>query len=245
MFGDLLSSLFGILLVHRILSLLEKFEVLSTAMLGFLFFILQLPLYFCLYFKELSSLVTIYIGIFGIFLILNEKIILISKEVSFEILHLQLIERLILHLHAGKSAQASLKCVFADLTMWQKSVFVMLNEVFEINSVPTSTKNAFHSFYFEELALILKSSSHIAEQLKRFRVGLATQRNLRHKSRQATQQIRAQAVVCAVLYVLIMIFSHAYLNLRVFSLSTGASIGLFVAGEFLIFVLGGKIKWKT
>lgn len=245
MFVEVVVSMFGIVIVQRILSLVEKFEVSSTAFLYFLFIILQLPLYFCLFFKELAAFVPIYIGIFVIFLIVKEKIIHFFHRITFEKLHLQLVDRVILHLHAGKSAQSSLKCVFAELSCWEKNTFAMLNDVFKINSVPSGAKNGIHNFYFDEMAMILKSSANIADQLKSFRAGMATQRSLRHKSRQSTQQIRAQAVVCAALYVIMAVFAHVNLNLKVKSVTMLVSFLMFVAGEWIIFAVGGRIRWKT
>ena len=245
MFVEFLISMFGIVIVQRILSLLEKFEVLSTAKVYFLFWILQLPLYFYLFFKELSAFVTIYIGIFLISLILNERIIHFFREKTFEKLHLQIIDRMILHLYAGKSAQSSLKSVFEELSCWEKTTFAMLNDVFKINSVPIDRKTGNQNFYFDELALILKSSAHISEQLKSFRAGMATQRGLRHKSRQSVQQIRAQALVCGLLYAIIIVFSRAHLNLNLLSGTMAVSLALFSAGQVFIFAVGGKIKWKT
>ncbi len=245
MFVEVVVSMFGIVVVQRILSLVEKFEVLPAAILYFGFGFLQLPLYFCLFFKELYAFVPIYIGIFVISLIGNEKIIHYFRKITFEKLHLQLIDRMILQLHAGKSAQTSLKCVFAELSCWEKTTFALLNEVFKINSVPTVTKNGFHNFYFSEMAQILKSSANIIDQLKCFRAGLATQRNLRHKSRQCAQQIRAQACVCALLYVLMVVFAYVHLNFNVLSGTMLVSLFMFLSGEAAIFTIGGRIRWKT
>lgn len=245
MLGDLVISLFGIWIVHRTLSLLEKLEVLSTAFLNILFWILQLPLYFYLYFKELFAFVTIYIGIILIFLILEDKIIHFFYKKTFEKLHLQLVDRVILHLHAGKSAQLSLKCVWEDLNGWEKRSFMSLEMIFKINSVPNLQKSMFQKFFYDELALILKSSSQITEQMKSFRAGLATQQSLRHKSRQSVQQIRAQAMVCVVLYAAILLFAHHYLQLELMSVAVTVSFVMFLSGQLFIFAFGGQIKWKT
>ena len=245
MFVEVVVSMFGIVIVQRILSLVEKFEVLPAAILYFGFGFLQLPLYFCLFFKELAAFVPIYIGIILISLIANEKIIHFFQQITFEKLHLQVIDRVILHLYASKSAQASMKCVFAELSSWEKTVFAMLNDVFKINSVPISSKNGFQNFYFAEMAQILKSSANISEQLKCLRAGLATQRNLRHKSRQSTQQIRAQAAVCALLYAVMTVFAWAFLNFNVLSTAMLVSFIMFLAGEWIIFAVGGRIRWKT
>ena len=123
MFVEVVVSMFGIVIVQRILSLVEEFEVLPAAILYFGFGFLQLPLYFCLFFKELAAFVPIYIGIILISLIANEKIIHFFQQITFEKLHLQVIDRVILHLYASKSAQASMKCVFAELSSWEKTVY--------------------------------------------------------------------------------------------------------------------------
>jgi hypothetical protein len=238
-------SLFGIAFIYRIVSLVEKLEVVSRSKLNSFFCFLQLPLYFYLYFKELYVVILIYIGILALTLMEYDKIIHYFKEKTFEKLHLNLLDRLILLLKAGKSAPTSSKIVFAELNRFEKVTFLKFSHMFEINNEQNMQMNVIEQSYFEELSHILRSSSGVVEQLKSLREGLRLQKNLRHRSVQALQQTRAQALVCLFIYAVFVFLSLKYLDLELFSATTFISVLLFFAGEMLIFRLGGRIKWKT
>lgn len=249
---QLLISLFGIAFVHRNLSLLKKINVISGPKLNLFFCFLQLPFYFYLFFKELFVPVLIYIGIFIVTFILFDKIIDIFKEKSFEELHIYIIERIVLQIKAGKSAQVSTKNVFDDLTAWQKAIFSQLNKIFEASfEIAPQKRSEFlqtmvsQTYYFQELKIILCSSGNVIEQLKSYQKALRLQNNLRHRSRQAIQQTKAQALVSFLIYISFVVLSHGYLNLELISLTMLVSFILFCTGQILIFRLGGKIKWKT
>ncbi len=260
MLVQLLISLFGIASVHRNLSLLEKTEAFSSSSssssssselklkLSLLFYVLQLPFYLHLFFKELFVFVLIYIGIFLTTLILFDKIIEYFKEKSFEELHLYIIERIILLLKAGKSAQTSTKNVFDDLTSWQKTIFLELHEFFVVKTIRAyekPTRRVSQSYYFYELKTILGSTNNVIEQLKSYQKALRLQNNLRHRSRQALSQTKAQALVSFLIYVSFVVLSNSYLKLELLSLTMLVSLILFCTGQILIFRLGGRIKWKT
>ena len=245
---QLLVSLFGIASVYRILSLFEKTNLISSSKLKIFFYFLQFPFYFNLIFKELFVLVIIYIGIILTILILFDKIIDIFKEKSFELLHIYVIERIILLLKTGKSAQVSTKNVFDDFTSWQKSVFIGLIEIFDdkfLKMDQMSSANTSRARYFQELKTILCSTSHVVEQLKSYQRALRLQSHLLIRSKQATQQTKAQALVSLLIYASFIFLSHNYLKLELFSLTMLVSFILFCTGQVFIFRLGGKIRWKT
>lgn len=248
MFVQLMISLFGIVIVYRILSLVEKTEVISGSILNFLFCFLQLPLFLHLYFKELSTFVLIYIGIFFVTLMVFDKIIGFLSEKTFESLHLYVIDKLILLLKSGKSAQLSSKIIFDEFSGWQKAIFFKISVIFEINSFEnykSGRNQLIQAQFFVELETILRSTSNRIEKLQNFRRSLRVYQNLRHRSRQALQQARAQAAVSLFLYVALIILSKKYLNLDVFSWVMAVSATLFVLGQVILFKLGRKINWKT
>ncbi len=245
---QLMVSMFGIAFVHRNLSLLEKADLISTSKLISAFYVLQLPFYFYLYFKELLPFVITYIGIFLITFILFDKINDYFAQKTFEKLHLQLIERLILLLKSGKSPQTSVKNVFENLSSWEKVTFAGFNEIFKIGTGEVSeifTSSANLQEYFTELAGILRSSSCVADQLIEFRRWLRLYNGLKRKSAQATQATKAQAIVSILIYVVLFFLSHNYLNLKLLTLPVFISLALFVTGQIFIFRLGRGIRWKT
>jgi hypothetical protein len=238
-------SLFGIAIVYRNLSLLEKFEVLSKKNLSFYFILLQLPLFLFIIFKDQIQFTLIYIGIFSLTLIFYRRILIIFAESAYEKGHLHILDQLILLLKSGKSTQASLKIVLSGFSSWQKLVFRQLESIFEIKSTDRSNLFEVSSSFFVELQIILRSSNQVVEQLKSFREGLRIRHNLRHKSRQVTQQIRAQAMISVFIFATLLYVSFTYLNLKDSLEVVALSVLLFLIGFTLIFMIGGRIQWKT
>jgi hypothetical protein len=158
---------------------------------------------------------------------------------------IQLIDELILLMKTGKSAQASLKVSYLQLSNWEKIVFKPLLFCFDHENQSMDSILQAHQFYFEELKHILRSSTKVIDQLNSFREGLKVQRNLRHRSGQVTKQIRAQAIVSVFIYCGIFFLSWVNFNLSNQFALIAISISLFLAGEFLVFFIGGQIKWKT
>ena len=248
MLVQLMISMFGIAFVYRILSLLEKIDVLPKSKLNSTFYILQLPFYFYMIFKELFPVILIYIGIFLVTLIRFDKIIRYFSQKTFERMHLHIIERLILLLKSGKSPQTSVKIVFENLSSWEKTTFCGISEIFEIGTRKVSEFSAFSEIqqqFFTELAGILRSTSNVAEHLATFRRGLRLYNGLKRRSEQAVQATKAQALVSLLIYLMLIFLSHSYLNLKLLTIPVFVSLALFVTGQIFIYRLGRGIRWKT
>lgn len=243
MLVEIINSSFGIVVVHRNLSLLEKTELISHQNYVIWSCLLSIPFSFFLFFKELSVFVTIYIGIFCVTLIVHDKIIRFFHKKTFEKQSFFILERLILLLQSGKSASASVKTVFFELKNIEKDVFEPLNRIFFINK-DRKTQNSY-DFYFHELQIILNSPAHVAQKLISMRESLKILRNLRHRSRQSLHLARAQAFIAAILYVFFVVLSRISFNLSLLSPEFLFSITLFGFGQLILFKLGQKIKWKT
>ena len=211
-----------------------------------LFFVtLQIPLFLFVIFKDHILFTLIYIGIFSITLIFYRRLLVKCARITYANCHLRVLDHLILLLKSGKSAQSSLKIVVNAFTRWEKLVFSELESIFEVKQNQNAENFAVNAIFFEEIKIILRSNHQVSDQIKNFRAGLKIRHNLRHKSRQVTQQIRAQAFVAMFIFALLLVTGFKYLNL-------GDSIDiviiatlLFVVGLVLIFVFGGKIRWKT
>lgn len=242
---QILISLFGIAVIYRNLSLLEKFEVINKRKMFLCFLILQLPLFLFVIFKEQITFTLLFIGIFLLTLIFYRNIFNKLAQSTYENCHLRLLDHLILLLKSGKSAQVSTKIAFDCLSKWEKIVFGALESIFELQKQENSPTFDLNSFYFEEMKYILRSNHQIADQLHSFREGLRIRHNLRRKSRQVTQQIRAQALVSILIFITLLYVSLTQFNLLQHLDVLFLSLTLFILGFFLIFKLGGKIKWKT
>ena len=245
MFVQLLLSLFGIVVVHRILSLFEKEEVFEVKKLRFAHVFLQIPLSLHLIFKELTAFSIIYIGCFLIILILSSKIIEIFRQNMFERMYLSLLQQLIVRISTGHSAKMSVKNVFNELSSAEKRVFAPFNIIFEVADSKFALKSPRERFFYAELAQILNSNSHLSEQLCGFRRLLSLQHNLRHRSRQSVIQSRAQAVVCGLIYIFLFFFSVQMLNFEWNSKVFLISAMMQVSGVYVVFKLGHKRVWTT
>ena len=242
---EVLISLFGIAIVYRNLSLLEKFEVISMKKMFTFFIILQFPVFLFVFFKEQLILVLLYIGIFSITLIFYRIILMKLARITYEKCHLRVLDHLILLLKSGKSAQSSLNQVLVSFSRWEKLVFRQMESIFELKSVEKADYFELSTLFFNEIKIILRSSHRVSDQLLSFREGLKIRRNLRHKSRQVAQQIRAQALVAILIFALLVCISLRYLNLARSPEIIIVSTALFVGGLLLVFLIGGKIRWKT
>ena len=245
MFAILLISMSGIVVVHRILSLFEKIEVISSSKINFVFVLLQIPFVIQLIFKELYIWNTTYIGILLIILILSHKIIVFFENKTFEKLHLSIISRLILYLNAGQSSKNALESIWNELSSFEKQSFSALKDIFSQKKVQLAEKNHRKQFFFDELAQILISDARILNQLSLFRQILLLEFNLRHKSRQSLHQARAQALVCVPLYFFILTISVIYFDHKLLSMLSLGSFCLFCIGIYIIFNIGSKKRWQT
>ena len=91
-------------------------------------------------------------------------------------------------------------------------VFIELESVFEVKNNENAENFIVNTFFFEEIKIILRSNHQVGVQIKNFRDGLKIRHNLRHKSRQVTQQIRAQAIVSIFIFALLLFTGLQYLN---------------------------------
>lgn len=238
-------SLFGIIVIARILSQLKNFFIISNQKFFIFSILFQSPFYFFVIFKELHAVFIIYIGIFFVSLIFFHRILYFFAEKTFQKLQLNLLDQLIMSLKSGKSASQSLRQVTNRLNEWEKVVFKPLLFCFEVKNHEIKVLCSSHKAYFSEIITILNSHSKIIDQLVSFRDGLKIQVNLRRKSSQVTQQLKAQAFVAIGLYVGMFFISWNFLSLKDHPTIIFISLLFFLCGEFLVFLMGGRIKWKT
>ena len=242
---QLLFSVVGLMFVYRTLSLLEKIGVLNSVYSKILFVFLQIPLLLSSFFKELHAFNTIYIGVFSLILILQSQIIAFFRRKTFEKLHLSLIQQILIHISCGQSPKSGLQSALMQLNEFERTCVSTLFHVFDEKITINTSLSAFEISYYEELARVLIAKSHVKLQLLRFRQLLNVKKNLRHKSGQILTQIRAQAVICVVLYIVMLSLSHLFLGLHLMSPSVFVSLVMLFLGVYLILKGGAHIKWKT
>lgn len=243
----LLISIFGLFISDRFVYRLENFHIIFPKIRKVLFIILNIPSLYFLFFKEHLILFYIYIGVILVSLIfLNIYFELFLKKTFFRG-QIKVLEAVNLHIKGGQSPIKSAKLVFQTLTHIEKIVFEPLNyievDVDKTHAVPIYAQKKFARHFFEEMYFILRSSTRVSDQIDQFRRGLRIQNSLRHKSRLSALQVRAQAVVATFIYVFLLFFAIAELQLANYPSVIGLSFLLMLAGLTVILKIGSKIKW--
>lgn len=241
---NFLISVFGILVVDRILYRLEIFNYISSSnrkkfLVFSLFFYVLISI-----FKDLQVFNLIFFGIIlGIlmfFYIFHEK----KLQILFEKRHKSLVDELILLIQSGSSPAKALDDVLATLNSYEKKVFGPLSLNLGSQSHPIMLKShIFNKNYFEELIFILQQKSRVIDQLEAFRNSLMIKIKLRRKSRTATAATKAQSIVALFIYLVFLIISWSQFNLLKFPMVILASVTFLAAGLILIFKLGKGVKW--
>lgn len=246
----LLVSIFGLFISDQFVHRLERFHIIFPKIRKALFVIMNSPSVYFLFFKEHLILFYVYIGVILASLIfLNIYFEFFLQKVFFRG-QIKVLEAINLHIKSGQSPIKSAKIVFQSLTLIEKIVFepLMYVEV-EIcvqkstNAVPIYARKKFSSNFFEEMYFILRSSTRVSDQIDQYKRGLRIQNSLRHKSRLSALQVRAQAVVATLIYVFILCFSIAELQLADFPEVIAVSIVLIITGLIVILKKGEKVKW--
>lgn len=157
---------------------------------------------------------------------------------------IQFFDELLLLMTTGKSFRDS----FLILTSDSHDFFQLkMRELFQCPHDPENQQvtHAREIHEIIELVQVVERAPHKAvERIQNFRRLLKWRHSFRKKSKQATIQVRAQALVLTLLYVALLLFT--FLNDRARNpLLVLTSIVLFVSGLILIFILGRQTKWKT
>ena len=242
-----LISIFGLFISDRFVYRLEMFHIIFPKIRKVLFAILNIPNLYFLFFKEHLIVFFIYIGVILLSLMfLNVYFEYFLKKAFFRG-KIKVLEAINLHIKGGQSPLKSTKLVFQTLTHVEKIVFEPLNyidvETSRAQAVPICARNKFSDQFFEEMYFILRSSTRVSDQIDQFKRGLRIQNSLRHKSRLSALQVRAQAVVAALIYIFLFFFAIAELQLAKFPEVIVMSLLLMAAGLTIILKKGSHIKW--
>ena len=239
----LLLSIFGLIVSDRFVYRLEMFNFIFPRFRKIIFVVLNLPSVFFLFFKEHYIYFTTYIGVILLSLtFLNVYFEIFLKKVFLQA-QIRVLEAINLNVKAGKSPLKAAKLTFNSLSKIEKMIFEPLNHVEVEQKVPIYAQKKIFANFFAELFFILRSHNRISEQIEQFKRGLRIQNNLRHKSRLATVQVRAQAIVAVFIYIFLLFFSFSELQLARFPEVIVVSLILMSSGVALILMKGEKIKW--
>jgi len=240
----LLLSIFGLFINDRFVSRLEKFKFVTDNKRK-LFITLNIPSIYFLFFKDQIIIFFIYIGLILLSLTFFSIYFRFFLEKVFFNSHIRIVDTVLMTMKTGISPLSSVKIVHQSLNKFEKVVFEPLLFVNSDLKVPIYACNSNSIEYFDEFEKILNSKSKITEQLDRFRRGLRIKKSIRHKSRLASLQVRAQAIVAILVYVFLFLFSIHELNLLSHPVAIIVSGVLMIIGTYLILLKGNRIKWTV
>jgi len=204
---------------------------------------MNIPSIYFIFFKDQIVILFIYIGLILLSLTFFSIYFDFLLKKIFYASQIRVLESIILNVKTGLSPLKSSKIVFESLTQFEKITFEPLNFMQTSLKVPIYASFGYTQDFFGELEMIIKSNTKICDQLEQYKKGLLVQKSMRHKSRMATLQVRAQAVVAIVIYLFLLLFAIHELNLAQFPSVIAVSLMMMMAGVYLILVKGNRIKW--
>lgn len=239
----LLLSIFGLFISDKFVSRLEKFKMISDHQKRILFVFMNFPNAYFIFFKDQIVILFIYIGLILLSLTFFSIYFDYFLKKTFFDSQIRVLESILLNVKSGNSPFKSAKIVFDALTVFEKVTYEPLNFLNPTSKVPIYASFKYTNDFFSEVEIIFQSQTKISDQLDQFRKGLKVQKSIRHKSRLAALQVRAQAVVAIFIYLFLLGFSICELNLLQFPSIIAVSMLLMAFGIYLILLKGNKIKW--
>lgn len=240
----LLVSVFGLIVSDRFLCRLEKMRFIFPRNKKHLMLILNIPTLALLFFKEHLIYFMLYIGLKLLILILIRIYFEKKLQNAFENSQIRFLDALIIQIRSGKSAIAALKDVFLSLNHEEKLIYEPIYiEFTSIGSVKVTNLN-YTATFFEDLAQIISSNYKTNEQFLQLKSHLKIKQSLRHRSRAALMQIKAQALTAVGIFLLLFIFTWFEMQIYKYPVTIFVACLLLSTGIYVIFKFGETIKWK-
>lgn len=242
-----LLSIFGIISGQIFYQRAHTLRVISQTTLGLCkIFLPSVMIGLCFFGKKshyFAILILIFINIAPLILMsMNFRF----RRKSFASLHLRFVDELILRMRIGKSLRESLREA-CGLMVYQKSKD--LNELYSVletykpEKQPELLPEAL--IFLREIAKWDRGQVKIIEKIRFYRQQLKQSEKFRQKSRQVTEQTRAQALVCTFLYLILILWVGFQNSSDLVSVSALISYGFFLLGLMLLYFISRSFKWKT
>lgn len=235
-------TIFGLAVAVRTLNFLSDRGVLALKVSGKVFFLIAygISTYF------LSDILLWIVTIMCIFL----PIAVVQLQIKFRRNIVKgefasILETLIVEMKSGKAFREAVKSYLDCSEGYKKSV---LNEF--LCPLLQQEQNSTRYFdlktatFFEELLRIERSSSRVIDRLVSLRHKIRTEHEFKIKVRRAMLQTKAQALVVAILYILLLTYSASVYEwnlLKPFVLISGV---FFILGVIVLLNIGSRFKWK-
>jgi len=241
----ILISILGCLSGHHLLIHLHTLRVISDQTLARTkIFLTPMTLFFAFLMRErvfsaLLFLLTMHL-LPMLAVVLNQRF----RKWHFQREILPFLDELTLQIRGGNSLRESLSEVGAR-ARFRKSVD--LNEIPGLIRIPEREKGlkliAEAQELLSELQKMDLSSARIAEKLRAYRKKEKMIQGFRQRSSQVTGQVRAQAGVCAILYLILLAWTWFHQPEAVSSWIGMVSVTFFASGLMAMFLLGRSFRW--
>ena len=243
----MLLSILGTLSGHHFCNHAHTLRVISSQTLARVQFFI-VPTVVCFSFWARENVFRAFLLL--IFLIFSPPFLMwtnhITRRKCFASLHLPFIDELLLKMRSGKSLREGLRelalqknfQISRDLTELSP-LLVMQGQNSELHLLPEAQE------LLKELMKWDRAQVKTIEKLKAYRFQIRQVEKFRQKSRQVTEQVKAQAIVCALLYVSLLIWTGIRSPSDLFSGAVIISMCLFLAGFCALIWIGRSFKWKT
>ena len=176
---------------------------------------------------------------------LSEVLLKLARRRRFRENYSLLVDQIVLHVRTGHSFREAIRKISdtSDAFVQQK-----LGEVIDHLTFPKPEVEFASDFFTREMIRSLREIDQTSygglRKLLALRHRLRIQNEFRRKSRAATAQIRVQALVLAILYGLVLIFTLRNEDIHSIAGELAISIPLFLIGLGLVLRTGRRYVWK-
>lgn len=246
MFIFFLVSLVGHALVHRrFLSMAREFSlshqlIRTISLINFCVIIV-----FSIIIAPAHSTLWLFIGILLITLKFFPHIFRFFLIARLRSALIPFLDCVILNLQAGKSFRFSLQLSIEMQSGWVRHQLAEVCESLHMSKNVIALKSNLLKGFRDELVEIDQSQVRCVEQVRALRRSLKMQEDFRRRSGQVTQQIKMQAIIVTVLFVLLLVFVIMQFGFTPHRLWIFLSSFVFFVGLVWIFFMGRRIKWTV
>jgi len=245
-----LFPIFGWIGAIRIISQWEKMKILSRPSARIAVWLSFFVLMSCCCWVKNSQLGIIAVAVgLNVTMLILPQFILRWHSRHFRSQLLFALDSILHNMRAGRSFQEALAELLSPQTSTARpKIGLFMSEICRLTlaqqRTPPNSYDEKVRLVFREFSDLSRASFRVADRLRAFRSVLAVEIKFVRKSRIATLQARAQALVMAVLFVAGAIYNLTEYGWNEHQHLLLAAGGLFAGGTLWVFRLGKNVAWK-
>lgn len=242
----LMISTIGFLIgVRMIQNLSQSFSFLEKYKSKLIIFELMIVLLLMFFLYEMPEKFWFSAFIMLLFNFLTPKILIYYFKMKFDSKLLEILDQIVLEMQSGKNFRFAFQTLIQNETNFIK---VQLSEIQNHLLFPErSTKNYEKGLarVICEFKMIDQAQAKSLDLVKFFRKTLKQEKEFAAKTKQMKEAVLIQALVLSILYFALLIYvlsQNEWVNIQKIIVTSGL---FFILGQFLIFKIGRKKKWKV